>query len=164
MSYTSWSVVFGEQPSAAKWNILGTNDASFDAFITGARYKTGTFTVSANGDTAITGLGFTPKAVMFVAFTAAADTVSSTTNAGIGIGFATAVGTEVSGGATNRNTHGGAVDIEATSCIVVDTIAAGGGSQSKSFVGDLKSLDSDGFTITISSYSVSSAVLYLAFG
>jgi len=29
MAYTSWSVVYGEQPSAAKWNILGTNDASF---------------------------------------------------------------------------------------------------------------------------------------
>jgi hypothetical protein len=32
-SYTSWSVVFGEQPSAAKWNILGTNDSYFDAYI-----------------------------------------------------------------------------------------------------------------------------------
>lgn len=30
MAYTSWSVVFGEQPSAAKWNILGTNDAAFN--------------------------------------------------------------------------------------------------------------------------------------
>lgn len=30
MSYTAWSVVFGEQPSASKWNILGTNDASFN--------------------------------------------------------------------------------------------------------------------------------------
>lgn len=30
MGYASWSVVFGEQPSAAKWNILGTNDASFN--------------------------------------------------------------------------------------------------------------------------------------
>lgn len=30
MSYAAWSVVFGEQPSAAKWNILGTNDASFN--------------------------------------------------------------------------------------------------------------------------------------
>lgn len=30
MGYSSWSVVFGEQPSAAKWNILGTNDASFN--------------------------------------------------------------------------------------------------------------------------------------
>ncbi len=30
MSYASWSVVFGEQPSAAKWNILGTNDSSFN--------------------------------------------------------------------------------------------------------------------------------------
>lgn len=30
MAYSSWSVVFGEQPSAAKWNILGSNDASFN--------------------------------------------------------------------------------------------------------------------------------------
>lgn len=29
-TYQSWSVVFGEQPSAAKWNILGTNDAGFN--------------------------------------------------------------------------------------------------------------------------------------
>lgn len=30
MGYVLWSVVFGETPSAAKWNILGTNDASFN--------------------------------------------------------------------------------------------------------------------------------------
>lgn len=30
MAYASWSVVFGEQPSAAKWNTLGTNDSSFN--------------------------------------------------------------------------------------------------------------------------------------
>lgn len=30
MAYASWSVSFGEQPSTAKWNILGTNDASFN--------------------------------------------------------------------------------------------------------------------------------------
>lgn len=30
MAYAAWSVVFGEQPSAAKWNILGANDASFN--------------------------------------------------------------------------------------------------------------------------------------
>lgn len=29
MSYNAWSVIFGEQPSAAKWNILGANDAAF---------------------------------------------------------------------------------------------------------------------------------------
>lgn len=33
MAYTSWSVVYGEQPSAAKWNILGTNDAHFYSFL-----------------------------------------------------------------------------------------------------------------------------------
>jgi len=30
MAYAAFSVVYGEQPSAAKWNILGTNDASFN--------------------------------------------------------------------------------------------------------------------------------------
>lgn len=30
MAYASWSVVFGEQPSAAKWNIIGTNMAGFN--------------------------------------------------------------------------------------------------------------------------------------
>lgn len=30
MAYQSWSVVFEEQPSVAKWNILGSNDASFN--------------------------------------------------------------------------------------------------------------------------------------
>lgn len=37
MAYTAWSVVFGEQPSAAKWNLLGTNDAYFNDFLTGAQ-------------------------------------------------------------------------------------------------------------------------------
>lgn len=42
MAYSSWSVVFGEQPSAAKWNILGTNDASFNdgTGIANGRYQT----------------------------------------------------------------------------------------------------------------------------
>jgi hypothetical protein len=30
MAYTPWSVIFGEQPTAAKWNELGANDASFN--------------------------------------------------------------------------------------------------------------------------------------
>lgn len=29
MAYTAFSVVFGEQPSASKWNTLGANDAGF---------------------------------------------------------------------------------------------------------------------------------------
>lgn len=30
MAYAAWSVIAGEQPTASKWNILGTNDASFN--------------------------------------------------------------------------------------------------------------------------------------
>lgn len=30
MSYGAWSVIAGEQPTTSKWNILGTNDSSFN--------------------------------------------------------------------------------------------------------------------------------------
>lgn len=33
MAYTAWSVSFGEQPSAAKWNLLGANDAFFEGVV-----------------------------------------------------------------------------------------------------------------------------------
>lgn len=41
MAYASWSVVFGEQPSASKWNILGTNDAFFNTQV-GSNFGSGT--------------------------------------------------------------------------------------------------------------------------
>lgn len=40
-NYSSWSVTFGEQPTAAKWNIIGTNMASFDERI-GANFSAST--------------------------------------------------------------------------------------------------------------------------
>ena len=30
MSYAAWSVIAGEQPTTSKWNILGSNDSSFN--------------------------------------------------------------------------------------------------------------------------------------
>ncbi len=33
MAYQAWSVVYGEQPSATKWNVLGSNDAHFYNFV-----------------------------------------------------------------------------------------------------------------------------------
>lgn len=74
MGYAAWSVVFGEQPSAAKWNILGTNDSSFNdgtgigtnaiaaaslatsAITLGYAQITGTITTTATSATQATGL------------------------------------------------------------------------------------------------------------
>ncbi len=53
-SYQSWSVVFGEQPSAAKWNILGTNDAEFNSMIQGN--GTGFNLIDDNGNEVIKGV------------------------------------------------------------------------------------------------------------
>lgn len=175
MSYNAITFVAFEVLTAANMNILAANDASFNdgtGIATGAitpakrsgGFKAGTFQVTGNGAIAVTGVGFTPKAVIFAAVPATADTVASGANAGMGIGFASAIGTEVTAGATIRNGNGGGVDIETASAIVIDTIAGGGGSQAKSFLGDMTSYDADGFTITISSYAASGTVLYLAFG
>jgi len=59
MAYTSWSVIYGEQPSASKWNILGTNDASFNdgtGFQNGATLKSNPYKMSAYNATNQTGV------------------------------------------------------------------------------------------------------------
>ncbi len=77
MAYSSWSVSFGEQPSASKWNILGTNDASFNdgtgiatSAITTAKMKPstissafatqgGNFSTASTSYVDVTGMSFT---------------------------------------------------------------------------------------------------------
>lgn len=51
MAYAAWSVVAGEQPTAAKWNILGTNDASFND---GTGIGTGAIVTAALGTASVT--------------------------------------------------------------------------------------------------------------
>lgn len=53
MAYTAWSVVFGEQPSASKWNQLGTNDAEFNSLI--QRNGTGLNILDSSGNELIKG-------------------------------------------------------------------------------------------------------------
>lgn len=55
MAYQSWSVSFGEQPSAAKWNIIGTNMAGFND---GTAIGTNAIAAASLATTAIT-LGYT---------------------------------------------------------------------------------------------------------
>lgn len=52
MAYTAWSVVYGEQPTAAKWNQLGANDAGFKD---GTNIDAGAITNSLLASTAVTG-------------------------------------------------------------------------------------------------------------
>lgn len=68
MTYSAWSVVFGEQPSAAKWNILGSNDAHFHSFIgddianvigKGYTERTSDFSPGTTAETKITSLDTT---------------------------------------------------------------------------------------------------------
>jgi hypothetical protein len=49
MTYAAWSLVAGEQPTTAKWNILGTNDAHFYSFIGAAPLAWTSYTPTLTG-------------------------------------------------------------------------------------------------------------------
>lgn len=175
MSYTAWSVVFGEQPTAAKWNQLGSNDAGFkdgtniddDAIIqrhlaaqaVGAAerkevVKAGRFTETANGNLAVTGVGFTPKALLV--FPCDTDHVSaSVANMSIGIsdgssassiGFRAQEGGDISGTIS-----------QSLLCYVPSTGAGQGTTLT------LVSFDADGFTVSVANHGTTTTFAYLAF-
>lgn len=168
MAYASWSVVFGEQPSAAKWNILGTNDASFNdgtGFVAGAitpASRSGGFfigsisgaTLGSTGNKSVTGVGFTPKLVTFALKGGAA----ATDQALHGYGAMDENGTQFvhftadsSTGAVRRGSSDSAC-IAWTSTTTTQLLAA------------YVSMDADGFTINVSSASSTFAVAYVAYG
>lgn len=158
MAYAAWSVVFGEQPSAAKWNILGTNDARFESWITtDVRMKVGNFSITATGAKAITGVGFRPKVVEFHTYTGGNQSSSNLTighgamdssgNQFVHVGNVTEGGDASGGGAStgclgSGDPNGG-----------YDNLAA------------YTSMDSDGFTVNVTAYGGTSlSVGYIAYG
>lgn len=164
MAYAAWSVVFGEQPSAAKWNILGTNDASFndgtgiaDATITPSKrtggFKAGTISLVGNGSLATTGVGFTPK---LLEFQLASDNTSSLAKFARGAtdgtnswshGINVAEGGDASGSSST------------TYCFFYP-----GSNGAQSNTATFSSFGADGFTLTIGGYTSGTTWGYVAYG
>lgn len=57
--YAAWSVTAGEQPTTAYWNILGSNDAAFNTFLSGANI-TNSMLSTAAGDVGGAWTTYTP--------------------------------------------------------------------------------------------------------
>lgn len=98
MAYASWSVVFGEQPSAAKWNILGTNDASFND---GSGIKPTNAIVAASGSLDLRGNSTGGVKVELRTQTDNSNSIASATTSGIR--FQTGWGQLIGTGATTLN-------------------------------------------------------------
>lgn len=154
MAYTSWSVTFGEQPSAAKWNILGTNDASFndgtgiaDGAVTPAKrsggFRTGTMTPSVSATFAVTGVGFQPKLLRFIHLRTASSTVASQASGGTDGTRQWATFSTAASGLWQSD--------ESTSKCLLLKNASGTTLQDAAIV----SLDADGFTLNVATASAS---------
>lgn len=152
-TYTAWSVVFGEQPSAAKWNIIGTNMASFNEWITGARFKVGDFTNSGTSNIVVTGVGFQPTGAIFWPMHADTTTIAYA-------GFGAGVGSDKRVSMGRVAASGPNASTQSESDAVIMSTTTDGNIQIE---GTLSSFDSDGFTITVSTGSVNRTFGYMAF-
>lgn len=172
MSYTEINFVAFQVLTAANMNVLGDNDASFNdgtgigsGVVTAAKrsggFFVGSFTISATGSKAVTGVGFQPSAVLFY-MSNVNSSVGSATNGAIGIGSMDSNGHMGMVAAVSRNSHGGGAEVKTDRCIDIYTITAGGGSKSSGAVATYTSMDSDGFTLNVSSYSGISTIIFLA--
>jgi hypothetical protein len=168
MTYTAWSVVFGEQPSAAKWNLLGSNDASFrdgtgisNGVITPA-HRTGGFVAGSydlgagTGSVSITGLAFAPKALI---------TLGTTNTSGTSGTWATGYaynnsGTPVQGAKAggSSSTPNGFSNSSTTQAFLATSATA------TTFVGAITSFNSDGITVNKTTNSASQVWLIMFMG
>lgn len=110
--------------------------------------KIGTFTVTSGvtGNKSITGVGFIPKTVIL--FPMYPEGVSSAQNAPFAMGAMDAA-TQFVYAAVTRNGNGGATKSYTNKCLLINTIAAGGGSQAENIRASYVSMDADGFTINV---------------
>lgn len=161
MAYTAWNVVFGEQPTAAKWNQLGQNDAGFkdgtniddsaiitrhlaNAAVTSKKidftsFKIDSGNLAMNSATInVTGLGFKPRQVQFTFLPSTATNgiyVASGVSTSNNKHFGTAAYTNGSSHRRTMDTANSIIITNATTTFVIGKVTA---------------WNDDGFTISLS--------------
>ena len=118
-------------------------------------------TLNTTGNKSITGLGFRPKTVEFIAMYP--DGVGSSNNVPIANGAMDESGSQWTTCGSVRNGNGGSTRSTTSHCLVVYTIAAGGGSDNINLRLNYVSMDDDGFTINCNNSTNAMPVAYKAY-
>lgn len=120
--------------------------------------KVGSFSITASGSKQVTGVGFKPKAILFFA-------ALDSTAASLFVGAASESDTEKSSWFVTRLSGASASDSNDSSgnCIAVYGMSSGGVASAQ-VIADLTSMDVDGFTLNVSTFSASNNINYLAIG
>ena len=153
MAYSADTFVADEQPTTAKWNKLWTNDASFNdgtgilasAILASHRSqvaKVGNFSLSATGAKSVTGVGYKPK---FVAFDFLQDAITTRLVAARG---ATDGTNQYARAGVSTATPNAAGTYSTSKCLLVINTAG-----TVLIDAAITSLDSDGFTLNVTTYT-----------
>lgn len=163
--YTAITFIANEQPTTAKWNLIGSNDASFntmagmednvlalrhipDALITPLKMAThvkigtisGASVLNTTGNKNITGVGFKPQLVKFYS------QVATGSSANIGLGGMDKAGNQFAlAGSHGSGSTGSARSAATNRCIIVQS----SGSTTVVLDASYVSMNTDGFTINV---------------
>jgi hypothetical protein len=121
--------------------------------------KAGTFSVSGNGAIAVTGVGFTPKAVILFAGIAGGAAAASSRGMSMGVMDGTNQSALMQ---SDREAHGSASEQFTNAALVIGTIASGGASYSEDPRLVYNAFGADGFTVTASNYATTRTISYIA--
>jgi len=124
------------------------------------RIKVGTFAISSSGALAVTGVGFLPKVVQF--FYATAPSTGGDQALDVMIGAATSASSEAVIEAFVSDNAGTAASSSSTTASII--IRAGASATTVTEQADFTSLDADGFTLNVSTFTSARTVMYVAIG
>lgn len=147
-------------------HVLVTYDTESDTFrllspaATTPKVKVGVITLVGTGSLAVTGVGFKPKLVLFLAANAASSGGDQAMS--VSLGAAVSASEEACANAMVADAGGQASGSEATNASII--VRGGPSASTITEQADFTTMDTDGFTINVSTYTADRNIIYVAIG